>query len=72
MGLREEYLKDLENNKNVYPTCSHSHAEVCPICHGTGKITKNFDGNGYIPTGQETITQFCHGCSGKGWVTVRD
>lgn len=31
-----------------------SHAEICPICKGTGKLEK----------------RICHGCDGKGWVTV--
>ncbi len=35
-----------------------SHAEVCPVCKGTGKYIEA------IPV--------CHGCEGKGWITVRD
>jgi DnaJ-class molecular chaperone len=38
-----------------------SHAEVCPICHGTGK-TK-------IITKDNTT---CHGCGGKGGIEVSD
>ena len=43
-----------------------AHAEICPICHGKGKIT-----TGKITTeGNEMKT--CHGCGGKGWVEVSD
>ena len=30
------------------------HAEVCPICHGSGKYEE----------------RKCHGCDGRGWVKV--
>jgi hypothetical protein len=33
-----------------------SHAEKCPVCEGSGKYEK----------------AQCHGCEGKGWVTVQD
>jgi len=39
-----------------------SHAQICPICGGKGKIKK--DRTYYI----EQVE--CYGCSGKGWVTV--
>jgi len=32
-----------------------SHAEICPICRGKGRLEKN---------------EVCHGCGGKGWITV--
>ncbi len=38
-----------------------SHAELCPLCHGTGK-------NDTIP---EDVKE-CHGCEGDGWVNVCD
>lgn len=39
-----------------------AHAEICPICKGTGKKKKDI-----------MITEeICNGCSGKGWVTVQD
>jgi len=55
------------------------HAELCPVCKGSGTVTKE-------PTAevikkiqdagiaQEFINkQFpCNGCSGKGWVEVHD
>ena len=37
-----------------------SHAEKCVICHGDGKI--NLDNR----------KKKCHGCEGKGWVTIHD
>ena len=36
-----------------------THAEVCPLCHGTGRLD--------TPEGG---TRACHGCEGKGWVVV--
>jgi len=30
------------------------HAEICPVCGGTGKVNM----------------EKCHGCDGKGWVEV--
>ena len=44
-----------------YP--SHSHAESCPVCHGSGKIDQN---------DSTASTKPCHGCHGLGWVTVHD
>jgi hypothetical protein len=32
-----------------------AHAEICPVCKGSGKATP---------------TIACHGCGGTGWVTV--
>jgi len=43
-----------------------AHAEKCPVCHGTGKITK---GGWHAGT---PLKKTCHGCGGKGWVTVQD
>jgi hypothetical protein len=33
-----------------------SHAEICPVCRGSGNYNNNQ----------------CHGCSGYGWITVQD
>lgn len=33
-----------------------THAELCPVCKGLGKINE----------------KPCHGCDGKGWITVHD
>jgi len=46
-----------------------SHAQVCPICNGEGKIPK--------PKGQWTTStlensEICYGCGGRGWVEVSD
>ena len=42
-----------------------SHAEICPVCYGEGKVQK--------PSNTWTTAVFeetCRGCGGKGWVTV--
>ena len=46
-----------------------AHAERCPICYGTGKLTPP-----KIPyyTSDSPQPQTCHGCGGLGWVTVQD
>lgn len=41
-----------------------SHAEICPICRGKGT---NRDDNASTP-----YTYPCHGCGGRGWITVID
>ena len=43
-----------------------SHAEICPICGGFGRIRTNTDTTG----GSEE--EICHGCGGVGWVVVDD
>jgi hypothetical protein len=42
-----------------------AHSEKCPVCKGEGKI-----GNDNCRDCVSTST--CHGCAGKGWVTVQD
>ena len=32
-----------------------SHAEICPVCSGKGKVEEE---------------RQCHGCAGLGWITV--
>ena len=46
-----------------------SHAEKCPVCGGSGRvpISEAYGGNTTIP-----LTDYCHGCDGKGWVAVED
>jgi DnaJ-class molecular chaperone len=41
-----------------------SHAEICPVCQGKGKILENFPSDTAI---REVV---CHGCNGRGWVVV--
>lgn len=41
-----------------------SHAEKCPVCEGEGRLKKVVGGG----IGSEDL--LCHGCDGKGWVTV--
>jgi hypothetical protein len=42
-----------------------AHAERCPVCHGSGKLSND---------GKSTAVSepTCHGCWGRGWVTVED
>jgi len=40
-----------------------SHAEICPICKGKGVVLVD-------PRGTSNEKVVCHGCNGKGWVTV--
>jgi DnaJ-class molecular chaperone len=43
-----------------------SHAEICPVCLGKGKVQED------NPSGTNIIYNTCHGCGGQGWVTVKD
>jgi len=43
-------------------------AEICPVCHGTGKYTPAHDP--MMTAVPESRT--CHGCGGKGWVELRE
>lgn len=40
-----------------------AHAEKCPICGGSGRLPDD---------GKTTDVKYpiCHGCNGKGWITV--
>lgn len=40
-----------------------SHAEICPVCKGTGRVPIG-------STGGDTYGKPCHGCGGRGWVPV--
>ena len=45
-----------------------SHAELCPVCKGVGKVAS-------VPDRETTAActaEICHGCNGKGWVEVSD
>lgn len=46
------------------------HAEICPVCKGTGKYIEynKYKEVTFIPYIEKT----CHGCNGKGWVTIED
>lgn len=47
---------------------TEAQAQLCPVCKGEG-IIKN---NNYSTTSSNIpITKTCHGCDGKGWVTIR-
>ena len=48
-----------------------THAELCPICKGSGKQARIAD----VPSQTATpliCEQSCHGCSGTGWIHVTD
>jgi hypothetical protein len=47
-----------------------SHAEICPICHGTGKLSAKVEE--WVTTGGNVGYKTCHGCGGKGWIEVAD
>lgn len=42
-------------------------AEICPVCKGIGKYVEYL--NYYINTAPYT-EKTCHGCNGRGWVSV--
>jgi len=44
-----------------------SHAELCPVCRGAGRLPM-------FPAGTSTAgpTVACHECEGSGWVRVMD
>lgn len=42
-----------------------NHAEVCPVCNGTGKVNRTQHTDSCIRI------ETCNGCSGQGWITVR-
>ena len=45
-----------------------SHAEQCPICKGTGVVTK-LPHAGSASATEQSVS--CHGCGGRGWVLGR-
>lgn len=46
----------------------NSHAEVCPVCKGTGKYRQYGEGL----TSYTYFETVCHGCHGKGWVIITE
>ncbi len=55
-----------------------SHSEICPVCGGTGifKCVQYEQLNAPYPFVTSPIKSYtertCHGCQGKGWITVPD
>ncbi len=45
-----------------------SHAEICPVCKGNGKIMLPPNPNVISASGDYTV---CHGCGGLGWVMIK-
>jgi len=60
-------MSEIDNTEELYlPTWVvpvSPHAEICPVCVGKGVVY------GIAETGA-CPTETCHGCNGKGWVTV--
>jgi len=52
-----------------------AHAETCPICYGSGKFLPR-DRYQYFVDNPKAIKMpepvVCHGCSGRGWVEIKD
>lgn len=46
-----------------------AHAEICPVCKGSGKL-KNYPDLDQPSTTVPAPDVTCHGCGGCGWVTV--
>lgn len=44
-----------------------AHAEICPVCMGKGTYPTARPETSTAVTDTEKV---CHGCDGKGWVTV--
>ncbi|MBI9078339.1 MAG: hypothetical protein JEY79_17230 [Pseudodesulfovibrio sp.] len=44
-----------------------AHAEICPVCMGRGTYAT---AKPETSTTVTTTERVCHGCGGKGWVTV--
>ena len=55
-----------------------SHSEICPVCGGTGifECVQYEQLNAPYPFVTGPIKSYskrtCHGCQGKGWITVED
>jgi len=45
-----------------------AHAELCPVCYGKGGLVNRHGAPVVDDCGQVK----CHGCGGRGWVTVQD
>ena len=67
-------LEALENNiegliipNKINIQYCKNHAELCPVCKGTGKVTNQ---NTYTQSTTIKYENKCHGCNGLGWVIV--
>lgn len=47
-----------------------SHSELCLVCNGAGKIHKYETEEDKKSTATPRVKKTCHGCNGKGWITV--
>ncbi len=48
-----------------------AHAEICPVCKGTGSLMTSSP-DIFPGTTKNSSPKSCHGCNGKGWVEVSD
>jgi DnaJ-class molecular chaperone len=39
-------------------------AQICPVCNGTGRYKDK------LKDSTEATTRVCHGCNGRGWVSI--
>ena len=46
-----------------------AHAEKCPICEGSGRLPLPVEMG---TSASRPYDKLCHGCGGKGWVSVQD
>ena len=47
-----------------------NHIEICPVCQGTGRY-KEYTSFRDKTTIQTYIERTCHGCNGKGWISLK-
>lgn len=59
--------RDTHSVEQSLDTCSAKYAVLCPVCGGSGKLTEEPSRNS---TNAVPIVRACHGCEGKGWVTL--
>ena len=48
-----------------------SHAELCPVCRGAGKVPPEFSIYNKSSSAVE-LDKKCHGCDGQGWLSLDD
>jgi len=51
-----------------------SHAQACPVCNGTGKVSRPpwIAGDVYMWTGAGAGPYVCHSCGGTGYIVIQD
>lgn len=67
------YLSNLTgiNKLNINQIAQSTHAELCPVCKGSGKYVEyHFARGQYIGNFDFRTERTCHGCGGTGWVVI--